>query len=167
MAYTYKYPRPALTVDIILLKIVGQSAEVLLIQRKNDPFKGMWAFPGGFMDIDESTLSAAYRELEEETGIKDVKLNQFSVFDAVGRDPRGRTVSVVYYGIIKKEGILYNSVAGDDASRAEWFNVNELNELAFDHMEILEKFSSKVLGLAGIASLRYRKMKLSMTRKKR
>ncbi len=132
--YCYKYPRPAVTVDIIVLRNVCSDPELLLIKRLNPPFKDAWAFPGGFVDIDETLEQAAIRELKEETGIEDIILDQFKAYSEIDRDPRGRTISVVFTGIAK-----YNThiVAGDDAKEADWFSINALPELAFDHSFIL------------------------------
>ena len=99
MAYTYKYPRPAVTADCI---VITKDAEpkVLLIQRGIDPFKGCWAFPGGFMNMDETTEQCAIRELEEETGLKVATTYQLGAYSKVDRDPRGRTVTVAYLAIV-------------------------------------------------------------------
>jgi len=142
MPYTYEYPHFALTVDAILLNNSDQGLKVLLIRRARDPFKDCWAFPGGYVDIDELTENAVYRELSEETNVSNVKLKRFDVFDAIDRDPRERTVSVAYYDIINS---LEDSIkAGDDAKEAKWFSVNDLPKLAFDHAIILEKLLNKI-----------------------
>ena len=133
MEYTYKYPRPAVTADCV---VITREAEpkVLLIQRGFDPFKGAWAFPGGFMNMDETTEQCAIRELEEETGLKISKLHQIGAYSKVDRDPRGRTITVAYLAIV--DGPI--EVAGqDDAARAEWFPLSALPELAFDHADIM------------------------------
>ncbi len=135
MSFTYKYPRPALTVDAIVLKKT-HVVQVLLIQRANEPFKEMWAFPGGFVDMDETVEEAVVRELEEETSLSGIELKQFHTFSAVDRDPRHRTVSVVFYGFANEKAI---PIAGDDAKNAKWFGLDNLPKLAFDHQEILEK----------------------------
>jgi 8-oxo-dGTP diphosphatase len=138
MIYTYAYPRPALTVDIIVLKKVNNSFHVLLIERKNEPFKNQWALPGGFVDIDEEIEEAAYRELKEETSISEIKLYQFYTFGKLGRDPRGRTISIVYHGVLENEN--QEIKAGDDAKNLRWFPIENLPEMAFDHLEIMNKF---------------------------
>ncbi|HAF29995.1 MAG TPA: NUDIX hydrolase [Bacteroidales bacterium] len=138
MIYTYAYPRPALTVDIIILKKVNNSFHVLLIERKNEPFKNQWALPGGFVDIDEEIDEAAYRELKEETSISEIKLYQFYTFGKIGRDPRGRTISIVYHGLLENE--KQEIKAGDDAKNLRWFPIENLPEIAFDHLEIMSKF---------------------------
>lgn len=134
MPYTYKYPRPCVTVDIVILRTSPDGQEILLIQRGNAPFEGMWALPGGFIDMDEDLESSATRELEEETGIKNLKLTQFRTYGAPGRDPRHRTITVIYYGFAPKN---IEAVAGDDARNIGWFNINQLPPLAFDHSLIL------------------------------
>ena len=139
MIYTYAYPRPAVTVDIIVIKNVENSFQILLIERKNEPFKNKWALPGGFVDIDEEIEDAAYRELQEETSISEIKLNQFHTFGKIGRDPRGRTISIIYSGILLNE--KQNICAGDDAKNLKWFSINNLPNLAFDHNQIIDCFS--------------------------
>ncbi|NPA44928.1 MAG: NUDIX hydrolase [Chlorobi bacterium] len=134
--FCYDYPRPALTVDCVLFSEINNEKSILLIQRKNEPFKDAWAFPGGFVDMDETTYDAAKRELKEETGIEINNLVQVHTFSDVDRDPRGRTVSVVYFSEVKSEDFEIN--AGDDASDAKWFSLKNLPKLAFDHDMILE-----------------------------
>ena len=134
MAYTYKYPRPAGTADCI---VITKEAEpkVLLIERGDEPFKGCWAFPGGFMDMDETTEQCAIRELEEETGLKVCKVYQIGAYSKVDRDPRGRTVTVAYLAIVDAP----MAVSGqDDAAKALWFPLTALPELAFDHTDIMQ-----------------------------
>ncbi len=141
MSFTYDYPRPAVTVDIILIT-KGELPKILLIQRKHAPFKGTWALPGGFLDMDEDLETAALRELQEETHIENIILKQFKTYGAVHRDPRGRTVSVVFYAFVENE---MEAIAGDDASEAKWFKLSELPTLAFDHQLILDEFNVEVL----------------------
>ncbi|HAQ65944.1 MAG TPA: NUDIX hydrolase [Bacteroidales bacterium] len=136
MSYTYQYPRPCVTVDIILFRKKEGPTEVLLIQRDRDPFAGSWAFPGGFVNIDEELEAAAYRELLEETGLTNVKLQQWRTFGAVNRDPRHRTITVAYKGwAVGSE--VDQPVAGDDARSVKWWRVDQLSQLAFDHTIIL------------------------------
>ncbi len=142
MSYTYKYPRPALTVDIIIFKKENDDIKVLLIQRDNPPFKGQWAFPGGFVNIDETLENAAKRELQEETALTDVELKQLYTFGAIDRDPRFRTVSVVYYGFTNLNNDKVKG--GDDAQKAQWFLINKIPKLAFDHNEILKMALEKI-----------------------
>lgn len=134
MAYTYKYPRPAVTADCVVMTRETEP-KVLLIKRGNEPFKGWWAFPGGFMDMDETLEECAIRELREETGIEMTEddIMAFGTFSAVDRDPRGRTISKAYLVTVDKPIEVKGQ---DDAVKAEWFNINELPELAFDHEEM-------------------------------
>ncbi len=133
------YPRPAVTVDAIL---ISSKRSVLLIERGRDPFKGTWALPGGFVDMDESLEAACKRELEEETGIQIREVKQFKAYGDVNRDPRHRTISVVFYAQTETELL---PEAGDDAANARWFPLSDLPVLAFDHARILEEFKGEVL----------------------
>lgn len=133
MSYTYKYPRPALTADCVVIT-AEEEPKVLLIQRANDPFKGCWAFPGGFMEMDETTEQCALRELEEETGLMVDTIQQVGCYSKVDRDPRGRTITVAYLAIIDS---AVDVMGLDDAAKAEWFPLSALPQLAFDHEEIL------------------------------
>jgi 8-oxo-dGTP diphosphatase len=142
MTYNYSFPRPALTVDIVVFRLSGNDPEVLLIKRGNEPFKGRWALPGGFVDKDEPLEMAAARELEEETGLKDVLLTQMHAFGKPGRDPRGHTVSVAYVGYLPSGAL---AKAGDDADETAWFKPDALPETAFDHREIIEMAASVFL----------------------
>jgi len=136
--YVYEWPRPMVTVDAVVFAVTdGAQAKLLLIKRKNEPFKGMWAIPGGFIGIDEELETAVARELSEETGLTGVALEQLHTFGKVGRDPRGRQITVAYMGIIA-EG-LDRIKAGDDAEDAQWFNINDLpSNMAFDHVIMAE-----------------------------
>lgn len=141
MSFTYKYPRPAVTTDIIIIKKHNGSKHIMLIKRLNSPFENSWALPGGFVDKNEALQIAAKRELKEETSISNAKLKQFKTYGDPGRDPRGHTISVVYYGQINDP--LFTPKAGDDAKEVKWFNVNSLPELAFDHAKIIQDFLHK------------------------
>lgn len=110
---------------------------VLLIERAFEPYKGQWAFPGGFMEMEETTDECALRELQEETGITGVKVKQFHTFSRVDRDPRGRVVTVAYYTLVDVDKVRVK--AGDDAKKAEWFPLQRLPALAFDHEDVLQK----------------------------
>ena len=134
MPYTYDYPRPAVTADCVVITM-EKEPKVLLIQRGNEPFKGQWAFPGGFMNMDETTEQCAVRELEEETGLKVAEIKQIGAYSKVDRDPRGRTVTVAYLEIIDKAEAVKG---GDDAAKAQWFQISGLPKLAFDHEEIMK-----------------------------
>ena len=139
--YTYKYPRPALTVDAVVFRKNARKMEVLLIQRKNPPFQGGWALPGGFVDMDETLETAVHRELFEETGLKNIVLKQMHAFSTLGRDPRGHNISVVFWGILEND---QTAKAGDDAQHAEWFDLKNLPTLAFDHDEVIKFAISNV-----------------------
>lgn len=142
--YNYDYPRPALAVDCVVFGFDGGDLQVMLIQRDLEPFKGCWALPGGFLHMDESLEAAALRELEEETGLKNLFLEQLYTFGAVGRDPRGRVVSVAYYGLIPLQG--HPVRAATDAANAAWFAVSDPPRLAFDHEAILETAHGRLKG---------------------
>ena len=144
MAHTYEFPRPALTVDCVVFGFDGDGLQVLLIKRGIDPFLGAWALPGGFVHMDEGLDDAARRELEEETGLRDVFLEQLYTFGTAGRDPRGRVVSVAYVALVRPD---QNPAKGDtDAAEAAWFAAGDLPELAFDHSEILEAALERLRG---------------------
>lgn len=133
MSYTYKYPRPAVTADSIVITSESEP-QVLLIERGGNPYKGHWAIPGGFLNMDETTDQCAISELEEETGLRIDKVHQIGSYSKVDRDPRGRTISVAYLAIIDKP-MEVNGL--DDAANAKWFSINALPPLAFDHDEIM------------------------------
>jgi len=135
--YTYPYPRAALTVDAIVFVKEEKTISVLLIQRGREPFLNQWALPGGFVNMDETLEVACKRELEEETGLKVEQMTQFKTYDAIDRDPRHRTISVIYYTELKEKQPVSGS---DDAAQAKWFSINSLPQLAFDHQLILEDF---------------------------
>ncbi|MDD2412188.1 MAG: NUDIX hydrolase [Bacteroidales bacterium] len=140
MSYCYEYPRPALCVDVIVIN--DDFSHVLLIQRKNNPYADSWAFPGGFVDENEDLPDAALRELNEETGLSDIALKQFKTYGTPGRDPRGHVVSVVYYGICPKNTSF---AAADDAKDVQWFPLQKLPILAFDHKQIMHDFLVKIM----------------------
>jgi 8-oxo-dGTP diphosphatase len=141
MKYCYEYPRPAVTADIIILKLFNNQQFVLLIERKHPPFEGMWALPGGFLEMNETLEEAALRELQEETGISGIDLEQFHTFSKVNRDPRHRTITTVFIGFAGANSPLPR--AGDDAARAEWFSLEKLPPLAFDHGMVMEMVKKK------------------------
>lgn len=134
--YTYEYPRPAVTTDCVIFGYdVKEGLSVLLIERGMEPYKGCWAFPGGFLNMDETTEMGALRELKEETGF-DVKvdfLEQLGCFSDVDRDPRGRVITIAYYALVQKGAVK----GGDDARNAQWHPIGEIPQLAFDHEKIL------------------------------
>ncbi len=144
MPFAYEFARPALTVDCVVFGIDEDDLRVMLIQRGIEPFAGMWAIPGGFVRVDESLEDAARRELEEETGIRDVFLEQLFTFGRVDRDPRERVVSVAYYALTNLIG--HDVHARTDATNAAWFALSEPPELSFDHAEILEAAYARLRG---------------------
>lgn len=136
--HCYDYPRPAVTVDAIIFWLQPQDLQVLLIKRKQDPFKGCWSFPGGFMDMDETPEAALVRELEEETGLKVKDVVQIGAFGAVDRDPRHRTVTIAYLSVLTEAPAEVKG--GDDAAEACWFSLHDMPfRLAFDHKEVLQQ----------------------------
>lgn len=134
MAYTYKYPRPSVTADCVVIT-KESDPQVLLIQRGGEPFKGRWAFPGGFMEMDETTEQCAIRELEEETGLRITEVKQIGAYSKVDRDPRGRTITVAYLARID---VPIDVKGLDDAANAQWFPLSSLPQLAFDHADIMK-----------------------------
>ena len=137
MPHTYEYPRPALTVDCIVFGLdAQQELKVMLIQRNIPPFQGKWAIPSGFVKLDETLEAAALRELQEETGIHNVFLEQLYTFGDLARDPRDRTVTVAYYALINLTEQEIKATA--DARAAAWFALSEIPQLAFDHDQILQ-----------------------------
>lgn len=143
--YCYEYPRPMLTADIVVFNLRNGLVSVLLIQRGFDPYKGSWALPGGFVEMDENLKDAAMRELREETLIEDIDLYQVMTVGTPDRDPRGRCVTVVYSGIyVGRE----NPCAGDDAESVLWFSLNNLPSLAFDHKEIIVRTIQKWISVS-------------------
>jgi 8-oxo-dGTP diphosphatase len=132
--FCYEFPRPAVTADIVLFREGESGDEVLLIRRKKNPYGGYWAIPGGFVDKGEALDAAAKRELQEETGLTRIRLHQFAAFGDPGRDPRGHTVSIAFWG---KAPASAKAKGGDDADAAEWFSLTQLPRLAFDHRKII------------------------------
>ncbi len=144
MSFTYKYARPSLTVDCVVFGLDQEDLKILLIQRDRDPFQGEWAIPGGFVDMHETPEEAAIRELEEETGLTQIYLEQLYTFGGVKRDPRERVVSVAHYALVNIEG---NEVkASSDARNAAWFSLCDIPKLAFDHEDILQMAIDRLRG---------------------
>lgn len=131
--YHYKYPHPSVTTDCVIFGFDGESVKVLLIERGGEPYKGCWAFPGGFLEMDESGEEGARRELMEETGLTTPFVKQFHTFSAPDRDPRERVLTIAYYSLVR-----LSEVKGmDDARQAKWFPLNKVPKMAFDHDEML------------------------------
>ncbi len=136
MKFTYDYARPALAVDIVVFGYQAGELFLLLIERGVEPFKGEWALPGGFVKLDETLEQAALRELSEETGVKNVYLDQLYTFGAVDRDPRGRVISVSYFALVKAS--RHHLRATTDAAGTKWFSISKIPSLAFDHKKIVK-----------------------------
>ena len=135
-AFTYQYPRPMVTVDVVVFNSQTDQLHVLLIQRALEPFQGAWAIPGGFVAMNESLEEAAGRELAEETGVEGVHLEQLQTYGDPNRDPRGRVISVAFCTLLPS-GSIQHIHGGGDASQARWFPVHKLPDLAFDHSKII------------------------------
>ena len=135
LKYSYKYPHPSVTTDCVIFGFDGVKLKVLLVERGMAPYKGRWAFPGGFLNMDESAEEGALRELKEETGLEGAYIRQFHTFSAPQRDPRERVITIAYYALVRMQEVK----GGDDASDARWFALDEVPPLAFDHDQILPK----------------------------
>ena len=135
--YCYQYPHPAVTTDCVIFGFDGTKLKVLLIERGINPYKGKWALPGGFLRMDESAEEGALRELKEETGLETAYIKQFHTFTTPNRDPRERVITIAYYALVR----LQEVTGGDDAARAEWYALDKVPALAFDHDQILRMAS--------------------------
>ena len=135
LSFTYQYPHMAVTVDVVLFDSPARG-RILLIQRRNEPFKDHWALPGGYVDMDETVLDAAHRELAEETGVTQIDLTFLGYFDAIDRDPRERTIAIAFVGALREAAPVQ---AGDDARDAGWHTIEALPPLAFDHAQIIRR----------------------------
>ena len=145
-SHTYAYPRPSVTVDIALVTTEAEP-RVLLIRRRHSPYAGHWALPGGFVDENEPLIDAARRELREETGLEQGDLEQLHTFGDPHRDPRGWTVSVVYMARVWPQ--LLTPKAGDDAADVQWFPLDGLPPLAFDHLDVMNRVKMRMKDRAG------------------
>ena len=139
--YAYQYPRASVTADAVLFAEKEGQTYVLLIQRGNDPYKGYWAFPGGFLNMDETVARCAERELEEETGIRLTGMQLVGIYSDVERDPRGRVITAAYTAMTT----MPEAVAADDAAAARWWPLSALPQLAFDHDKILADARQKII----------------------
>lgn len=139
-SYTYAYPHPAVATDCVVFGFDGRDLKVLLIQRGIEPFKGMWAFPGGFLRMDETAEECAARELREETGLVLTNIRQLGAFSGVHRDPRERIVSIAFYALARQSEVH----GGDDAAHARWWAIDDIPQLAFDHDYILRQAMNRI-----------------------
>ena len=164
MPYTYEYPKADFTVDAIVFGVGEGGLEILLIKRGDNPFKGHWALPGGFVNMDETIEAAVQRELQEETGAKIDFLEQLYTFGDPGRDPRGRVVSVAYYGLVSSKE--HHVVGDDDAEEARWFPLSDVTgklPLAFDHAKILKMGVERLRGKIRYAPIGFNLLPKSFT----
>ena len=138
--YCYKYPHPAVTTDCVIFGFDGERLQVLLVERGIEPYKGKWAFPGGFLKMDETAEEGALRELREETGLERAYIQQFHTFSDPHRDPRERVITIAYYALVKIQEVH----GGDDAASARWFPLSEIPSLAFDHDYILRMATQRL-----------------------
>jgi len=132
----HKFEKPSVTTDIIIFTVQNNELKVLLVKRKFEPFKDMWAIPGGFVKIDESLENAAKRKLEEETGVKNIYLEQLYTYGDPKRDSRGRVVTIAYMALVNSENIKLKAIT--DVSDAQWLSIKKIPQLAFDHKKILD-----------------------------
>lgn len=138
--YCYRYPHPAVTTDCVIFGFDGERLQVLLVERGIEPYKGRWAFPGGFLKMDETAEEGALRELREETGLERAYIQQFHTFSDPHRDPRERVITIAYYALVKIQEVH----GGDDAASARWFPLSEIPSLAFDHDYILRMATQRL-----------------------
>lgn len=138
--YCYKYPHPAVTTDCVIFGFDGNDIKVLLIERGIEPYKGKWAFPGGFLNMDETAAEGALRELKEETGLENAYIEQFNTYSEPDRDPRERVITIAHYALVRIQEVK----GGDDAAKAQWFPIDEVPQLAFDHDKILRDAMRKL-----------------------
>lgn len=138
--YCYRYPHPAVTTDCVIFGFDGERLQVLLIERGIEPFKGRWAFPGGFIKMDETAEEGALRELKEETGMENAFIQQFHTFSNPLRDPRERVITIAFYALVRIQEVK----GGDDATSARWFPLDEIPALAFDHDHMLRMATQRL-----------------------
>lgn len=150
--FSYPYPHPAVTTDVVVFTIRDQRLHLLLIRRANPPYQGQWALPGGFLDIDEDIDACAARELAEETGLADLYLEQLYTFGAPGRDPRERVISIAYYALLSGDRVP-EPVASSDAAAVAWLPFDRLPDLAFDHADIIAKAHERLVAKLDYSSI--------------
>ncbi len=160
-SYCYEYPHPAVTTDVVVFSIRQQRLQLLLIRRAADPYRGHWALPGGFLDIDEDLEACAKRELKEETGISGVFLEQLYTFGTPTRDPRERVISVTYYALVPSARLQVR--AASDAAAADWFPLDQLPDLAFDHREIITLAHQRLVAKLNYSTIAFQFMDETFT----
>jgi len=159
--HCYAYPHPAVTTDVVVFTIRDRRLKLLLIERGGEPFRGMWALPGGFLDIDEDLEACAKRELEEETGVSGVYLEQLYTFGKPDRDPRERVISIAYYALVPSDRLRVR--AASDASDAKWFALDEMPELAFDHNQIIKQAHGRLVAKLDYSTIAFQFMAETFT----
>ena len=143
MSYCYEYPHPAVTTDVVAFTVIRDDLQVLLIRRARPPYRGAWALPGGFINPDETLEECVRRELEEETGIDDVFMEQLHTFSAPDRDPRERVITTAYYALVPPNRQEIRGAS--DAAEARWFALEGLPPLAFDHAHIVRTARARLV----------------------
>ena len=159
--FSYAHPHPAVTTDVVVLTLRDQELKLLLIKRGGDPYKGKWALPGGFVQMDEDLDTSARRELAEETGLSGVYLEQLYTFGTVNRDPRERVITVAYYALIPSDKLQLR--AATDAEAVGWFGINELPRLAFDHREIVRMAQQRLVAKLDYSTIAFQFMPTEFT----
>ena len=161
MPFTYRYPHPAVTTDIVIFTIRQDELKVLLIKRALPPHRNQWALPGGFIKLEESLEEGAKRELQEETGVTGVYLEQLYTFGRPDRDPRERVITVAYYALIPSDEL--EPKAASDAENVSWFGLKELPDLAFDHKEILKMAHQRLIAKLDYSTIAFQFMPKDFT----
>ena len=161
MSYTYEHPHPAVSTDIVIFTIRQDELKVLLVKRANAPFQGEWALPGGLVALDESLEEGARRELQEETGVAGVYLEQLYTFGKPDRDPRERVITVAYYALIPTDEVEIR--AATDAEGVSWYGLEELPNLAFDHGEILKAAHERLVAKLDYSTIAFQFMPKEFT----
>lgn len=161
MNYTYKHPHPAVTTDIVVFTMRHDELEVLLVKRALPPYRNLWALPGGFVNLEESLEAGARRELEEETGIKEAYFEQLYTFGEPDRDPRERVITVAYFALLPSDACDIR--AGSDARAVSWFGIQNIPELAFDHMAILDMAYARLKARLGYSTVAFQLLPRTFT----
>jgi len=160
--FSYQYPHPAVTTDVVVFTIRNGRLSILLVKRANRPYRDEWALPGGFLNIDEDLDTCAARELEEETGISGVYLEQLYTFGAINRDPRERVISVTYYALLPQDSMV-TPRAASDATDVGWYAFEDLPELAFDHAEIIDMAHKRLVSKLDYSTIAFQFMPETFT----